>query len=61
MPQYRGTPGPRSGSGWVGEQGTGRVYGTFGITFEMYIKKIIKKKKEGQSMEASIPLSGRAK
>jgi len=21
MPQYRGTPGPRSGSGWVGEQG----------------------------------------
>jgi hypothetical protein len=23
MPQYRGTPGPRSGSGWVGEQGRG--------------------------------------
>ena len=22
-PQYRGTPGPRSGSGWVGEQGEG--------------------------------------
>ena len=21
MPQYRGTSGPRSGSGWVGEQG----------------------------------------
>jgi len=21
MPQYRGTPGPRSRSGWVGEQG----------------------------------------
>jgi hypothetical protein len=21
MFQYRGTPGPRSGSGWVGEQG----------------------------------------
>jgi hypothetical protein len=21
MPQYRGTPGPRSGSGWVGELG----------------------------------------
>jgi hypothetical protein len=21
MPQYRGTPGPRSGSGWIGEQG----------------------------------------
>jgi hypothetical protein len=21
MPQYRGTPGPKSGSGWVGEWG----------------------------------------
>jgi hypothetical protein len=21
IPQYRGTPGPRSGSGWVGEEG----------------------------------------
>jgi hypothetical protein len=38
-PQYRGMPGPRSGSGWVGKQGRGRVYGTFGIAFEMYIKK----------------------
>jgi hypothetical protein len=28
-------PGPRSGSGWVGEQGGGRVQGTFGIAFEM--------------------------
>jgi hypothetical protein len=25
MPQYRGTPGPRSGSGWIGKQGGGRV------------------------------------
>ena len=25
MPQYRGMPGPGSGSGWVGEQGEGRV------------------------------------
>jgi hypothetical protein len=25
MPQYRGMPGPRIGSGWVGEQGGGRV------------------------------------
>jgi hypothetical protein len=25
MPQYRGTPGPRSGSGCVGEQGRGRI------------------------------------
>jgi hypothetical protein len=32
--------GPRSRSGWVGEQGSGRVYGTFEIAFKMYIKKI---------------------
>jgi hypothetical protein len=25
MPQYRGKAGPRSGSGWVGEFGVGRV------------------------------------
>jgi hypothetical protein len=36
--------GPRSGSGWVGEQGKGRVEGTFGIAFEKYIKKICNKK-----------------
>jgi hypothetical protein len=35
MPQYRGMPGPRSGSGWIGEQGRGRIQGTFGIAFEM--------------------------
>ena len=29
----RGTPGPRSGSGWLGEQRGGRVYGMFGIAF----------------------------
>ena len=29
MPQYRGTLGPRSGSGWLGECG-GRVWGTLG-------------------------------
>jgi hypothetical protein len=34
MPQYRETPGPRSGSGWVGEWGGG-VWGTFGIALEM--------------------------
>jgi hypothetical protein len=31
----QGTPEPRSESGWIGEQGRGRVYGTFGIAFEM--------------------------
>ena len=46
MPQYRGKPGPRSGSGWVEEQGGGRVQGTFRIAFEMYIKKISKKKEK---------------
>jgi hypothetical protein len=39
-------PGPRSRSGWVGEQGGGRVQGTFGIAFEMYIKNISNLKKE---------------
>jgi hypothetical protein len=40
-PRYRGMPGPGSRSGWVGEQGSGRVQGTFreeigkGIAFEM--------------------------
>jgi hypothetical protein len=30
---------------WVSrEQGGGRVYGTFGIAFEMYVKKISNKK-----------------
>jgi hypothetical protein len=40
-----GMPGPRSRSGWVGEQGRGRVEGTFGIALEMYIKKISNNKK----------------
>jgi hypothetical protein len=34
MPQYRGTPGPKSGNGWVGEWG-GRIWGTFWIALEM--------------------------
>jgi hypothetical protein len=45
MPQYGGTPGPKSGSEWVGEQGGGRVLGTFGIAFEMKMKKISNKKR----------------
>jgi hypothetical protein len=39
MPQYGGTPGPRSGSGWGGE-GEGKGMGTFGLAFEMQMKKI---------------------
>ena len=27
MPQYRGPPGPKSGSGWVGEGGYGGLLG----------------------------------
>jgi hypothetical protein len=45
VPQYTGTPGPGSRSGWVGEQGEGgRVQGTFWIAFEMKMKKISNKK-----------------
>jgi hypothetical protein len=44
MPQYRGMPGLRSGSVWGGEQGRGRVYGTFRIAFEMHIKTTSNKK-----------------
>ena len=29
IPQYRGTPGPRSGIEWVGEQGGGEGIGDF--------------------------------
>jgi hypothetical protein len=35
MPQFRGMPGTRSQSEWVGEQGKGKVWGTFGIAFEI--------------------------
>jgi hypothetical protein len=34
MPHYRGTPGPKRGSGWVGDWG-GWVWGTFGIALKM--------------------------
>jgi hypothetical protein len=40
MPQLGECQGQEVGV-WVGEQGRGRVYGTFGIAFEMQIKKII--------------------
>jgi hypothetical protein len=49
MPQYRGTPGPKRGSGWVGDWG-GWVWGTFGIALKCnrgkyLIKKMPKKGK----------------
>jgi hypothetical protein len=32
MPQYRGTPGPKSGSGWIGEwwEGIGDFWDSIG-------------------------------
>ena len=43
MPHYRGTPGSKSGSGWVGEWGGD---GDFGIALEMQMRKITNKKLE---------------
>jgi hypothetical protein len=43
MPQYRGTPGPKKWE-WVGREVGGRVWGTFGIALEMYLRKIRNKK-----------------
>jgi hypothetical protein len=43
MPQYRGMPGPGSRSGWVGDQGGGRVQGALGIAFEMEMNTISNK------------------
>jgi hypothetical protein len=31
MPQYRGTPGPKNGNGWVGESGGGGCGGLLGL------------------------------
>jgi hypothetical protein len=49
MPQYRGTTGPRSGSGWVGEH-VGDFWDSIGNVNEINtqlknIKKTIKKEK----------------
>jgi hypothetical protein len=43
MPQYRGMPGPKKWE-WVGREVCGRVWGTFGIELEMYLRKICNKK-----------------
>jgi hypothetical protein len=51
MSQYRVMPGPRSGCGWVGKQGRGRVWRTFGIAFEMYIKEISNGRKKKYYLE----------
>jgi hypothetical protein len=48
MPQYRGTPGPRSGSGWVGE-GVGDFWDSIGNVNEIntqFLKSDFQKKKK---------------
>jgi hypothetical protein len=43
MPQYKGTPGPKSGSGWVGEwgEGMGDFWNSIGNVNEENTKKTI--------------------
>jgi hypothetical protein len=56
MPQYRGTTGPKSGSGWVGERVGERVgdfWDSIGNVNEINTpKKNIKKKKKCQVKES---------
>jgi hypothetical protein len=56
MPQYRGTPGPRSGSGWVGEwveERVGDFWDSTGNVNEIntQFKKKERKKKKGKKKE----------
>jgi hypothetical protein len=55
MPQCRGKPGLGSGSGWV------RVWGTFGIAPEMWMKKVpnkkIKLKKKKRKLSSGNPIT----
>jgi hypothetical protein len=49
MPQYKGTPGPRSGSGWVGEwvgERVGDFWDSIGNVRKIPNKKYKKKKKK---------------
>jgi hypothetical protein len=48
MPQYRGTPGPKRGSGWVGECGVGMgdFLDSIGNVNEEIPNKNLKKKNE---------------
>jgi hypothetical protein len=62
MPQYRGMPGPRKGSGLGGKQGGGggRLWEIFGIAFEMEMKKIhnlTKKEKKKELTTTKIRIS----
>jgi hypothetical protein len=62
MPQYRGTPGPKNGNGWVGEWGGGCVGGfwdSIGNVIEEnnIIKKIIKKKPKNSGFKRKLSVS----
>jgi hypothetical protein len=57
MSQYRETPGPRSGSGWVGGWGWGgRVWWTFGIAFKCKWRKYLIKYKSAEVAFTNLPL-----
>jgi hypothetical protein len=56
MPQYQGTPGPRSGRGWVGEcmgERVGDFWDSIGIVNEISIQ-FKKKKKEDFQHKGSV-------
>jgi hypothetical protein len=56
MPQYRGTPGPRSGSRWVGEwrgEGMGDFWDSIGNVNEENTEFKRKKKKEKRKIITS--------
>jgi hypothetical protein len=60
MPQYRGTPGPKSGNGWVGEWGGGEGMGDFQDSIGNVIEEICNKnifKKERYFMILAVPMS----
>jgi hypothetical protein len=46
MPLYRGMPGPKSGSGWVGEWGWGEGMGDFCASIGNVIEENTLKKKQ---------------
>jgi hypothetical protein len=61
MPQYRGTPGPKNGNGWVGEWGggVGDFWDSIGNVIEEnnIIKKIIKKKPKNSGFKRKLSVS----
>ena len=56
MRKYRGGPGPRSGSGWVGEQGKGEGTGNFRDSIWNVNKETNKKKWKNYKMDRKYKL-----